>query len=119
MTGLATPATLSRTEWLWLTAITAACAGLLAKTLQGDGAPMVASLALSGVAFCATYAMIRWLGPAFMRAGLRGVDMSKHNRRELPECMGGICAIVYLLTVIVFIPFPFYKDIVAATSGGA
>jgi hypothetical protein len=32
--------------------------------------------------------------------------------------MGAICAIVYLLTVIVFIPFPFYKDIVAATSGG-
>ena len=32
--------------------------------------------------------------------------------------MGAICAVVYLLTVIVFIPFPFYKDIVAATSGG-
>jgi hypothetical protein len=32
--------------------------------------------------------------------------------------MGAISAIVYLLTVIVFIPFPFYKDIVAATSGG-
>ena len=32
--------------------------------------------------------------------------------------MGAVCAIVYLLTVIVFIPFPFYKDIVAATSGG-
>lgn len=32
--------------------------------------------------------------------------------------MGAICAIVYLLTLIVFIPFPFYQDIVAATSGG-
>lgn len=32
--------------------------------------------------------------------------------------MGAICAVVYLLTIIVFIPFPFYKDIVAATSGG-
>jgi hypothetical protein len=32
--------------------------------------------------------------------------------------MGAICAVVYLLTLIVFIPFPFYKDIVAATSGG-
>lgn len=32
--------------------------------------------------------------------------------------MGAICAIVYLLAIIVFIPFPFYKDIVAATSGG-
>ena len=32
--------------------------------------------------------------------------------------MGAICAVVYLLTIIIFIPFPFYKDIVAATSGG-
>lgn len=32
--------------------------------------------------------------------------------------MGAVCAGVYLLTMIVFIPFPFYKDIVAATSGG-
>ena len=32
--------------------------------------------------------------------------------------MGAVCASVYLLVIIVFIPFPFYKDIVAATSGG-
>ena len=35
-----------------------------------------------------------------------------------PETMGAVCAVVYLLVVICFIPFPFYKDIVAATSGG-
>lgn len=32
--------------------------------------------------------------------------------------MGAIAAAVYLLSLIAFIPFPFYKDIVAATSGG-
>lgn len=32
--------------------------------------------------------------------------------------MGAVCAVVYLLTIIIFIPFPFYKDIVAATTGG-
>ena len=32
--------------------------------------------------------------------------------------MGAVCAVVYLFAIIVFIPFPFYKDIVAATSGG-
>ena len=32
--------------------------------------------------------------------------------------MGAICAIVYLLTIIVFIPFPFYQDIVASTASG-
>ena len=32
--------------------------------------------------------------------------------------MGAVAAVVYLLTVIVFIPFPFYKELVAETSGG-
>lgn len=35
-----------------------------------------------------------------------------------PEPMGAVGAVVYLLVIIVFIPFAFYKDIVAATSGG-
>ncbi|KAK0718110.1 glycosyl transferase family 4-domain-containing protein [Lasiosphaeria miniovina] len=113
-----TSTSLSRTETLSLLSLTAACVAVLANTFQGDGEPLIASLALSGVAFSATFALIRWLGPTFMAAGLKGVDMSKHNKRELPECMGAICAVVYLLVVIVFIPFPFYKDIVAATSGG-
>ncbi|OIW32551.1 hypothetical protein CONLIGDRAFT_613179 [Coniochaeta ligniaria NRRL 30616] len=114
----ATATDLSRTETLSLFALTAACVALLANTFQGDGEPLIASLALSGIAFSATYSMIRWLGPTFMKAGLKGVDMSKHHKKEIPECMGGICAIVYLMVVIVFVPFPFYKDIVAATSGG-
>ena len=53
-----------------------------------------------------------------MRAGLKGKDMSKVHKKEIPETMGAVCAVVYLLIIIVFIPFPFYKDIVAATSGG-
>lgn len=32
--------------------------------------------------------------------------------------MGAVCAMVYLFVLIVFIPWPFYKDIVVATSGG-
>lgn len=32
--------------------------------------------------------------------------------------MGAVCAVVYLLTMIIFIPFPFYKELVVATSGG-
>lgn len=53
-----------------------------------------------------------------MRAGLKGKDLSKLRQVEIPETMGAVCAVVYLLTIIVFIPWPFYKDIVAATSGG-
>ncbi|KLU81396.1 UDP-N-acetylglucosamine-1-P transferase [Magnaporthiopsis poae ATCC 64411] len=109
---------LSKNETLSLLSLFAACVAVLANTFKGDGEPLVASLALSGIAFAASYAMIRWLGPTFIKAGIKGVDMSKTHKKEIPECMGAICAVVYLLVIIIFIPFPFYKDIVAATSGG-
>ncbi|KAF6816988.1 udp-n-acetylglucosamine-dolichyl-phosphate n-acetylglucosaminephosphate [Colletotrichum sojae] len=110
--------TLSRNETLSLSALSLAAFAVLLNTFQGDGEPLIASLALSVLAFALAYSMVRWLGPVFVRAGFKGRDLSKHHRPELPECMGAVCAAVYLLVVIVFIPFPFYKDIVAATSGG-
>ncbi|KAI6713405.1 UDP-N-acetylglucosamine-1-P transferase [Diplocarpon mali] len=109
---------LSFTETLSLLSLSLASMGIIANTFRGDGEPLVASLACSGIAFAASYAMIRWLGPTFIKAGLKGRDMSKVQKREIPETMGAVCAVVYMLIVIVFIPFPFYKDIVAATSGG-
>lgn len=109
---------LSRAETLSLVSLSGASLAILANTLHGDGEPLIASLALSLLAFALCYAMIRWLGPTFIKAGFRGRDLSKVNGGEIPECMGAVCAAVYLITVIVFIPFPFYKDIVAATSGG-
>lgn len=109
---------LSRHETLSLLALSGASLAVLANTFHGDGEPLIASLSLSLLAFSICYAMIRWLGPTFMRAGFRGRDMNKLHRPDIPECMGAVCAAVYLLTVIIFIPFPFYKDIVAATSGG-
>ena len=109
---------LSRSETLTLITISSASTAVLLNTFSGDGEPLIASLALSLLAFSLCYVMIRWLGPTFMKAGFRGRDMSKTHSTEIPECMGAVCAAVYLLTVIIFIPFPFYKDIVAATSGG-
>ncbi|KAF2763057.1 hypothetical protein EJ05DRAFT_459886 [Pseudovirgaria hyperparasitica] len=109
---------LSRTETLSLFSLSAACVGIIANTFQGDGEPLIASIAFSGIAYASTYALIRWLGDVFMRAGLKGRDMSKTRTDEIPETMGAVCAVVYLLIIIVFIPFPFYKDIVMATSGG-
>lgn len=113
-----TPSALSSTETLSLLSLSLASIGIIANTFRGDGEPLIASLAFCGIAFAASYAMIRWLGPTFMKAGLKGKDMSKVHKREIPETMGAVCAVVYLLIIIVFIPFPFYKDIVAATSGG-
>ncbi len=111
--------------------------GIIANTFHGDGAPLIVSLAFSGLAYSMTYALIRWLGPTFIGAGLKGKDMSKAIKKEMygciassaplttlltasnsPEVMGAVAASIYLLILIAFIPFPFYKDIVAATSGG-
>ncbi|KAG5926878.1 hypothetical protein E4U42_002845 [Claviceps africana] len=111
-------AALSHRESTTLLLLSGSALAVLANTFRGDGEALIASLALSVAASCLCYAMIRWLGPAFMRAGFRGRDLGKTTRVEIPECMGAVCAAVYLLTVIVFIPFSFYKDIVAATSGG-
>ncbi|KAI9897017.1 hypothetical protein N3K66_008039 [Trichothecium roseum] len=118
MTAMST--SLTRSEALSLLSLSAASLAILFSTFQDDtdGQPLMASLALSILAFSLCFCMIRWLGPNFVRAGFAGHDLSKAHRPLLPECMGAVCAAVYLLTVIVFIPFPFYKDIVAATSGG-
>lgn len=113
------PPTLSHTETVTHLAISAAALSVLFKTLTADpGQPLVASISLSALAFSLAYAMIRWLAPTFMAKGFRGRDLCKAGRPEIPESMGVVCAVVYLVAIIVFIPFPFYKDIVAATSGG-
>jgi UDP-N-acetylglucosamine--dolichyl-phosphate N-acetylglucosaminephosphotransferase len=130
-------AVLSKSEAWSLLSLAFACFGVLANAFQGDGEPLIASLAFSGLAYSATFALVRWLGPTFIKAGLKGKDMSKPIKKEMycpttsiafsnnptdlissPETMGAVAASIYLLILIAFIPFPFYKDIVAATSGG-
>jgi len=74
---------LTTSEALWLFALSAACIGILANTFHGDGEPLIASLALSGLAFAFSFCLIRWLGDAFMRVGLKGRDMAKVRRVEM------------------------------------
>ncbi|KAL4957145.1 glycosyl transferase family 4-domain-containing protein [Aspergillus filifer] len=113
-----TPNSLSRRETWGLLLLSGACFSVLVNTYEGEGAPLIPAIAFSGIAFAVAFSMIRWLGPVFIRAGLSGKDMAKPSRPVLPETMGAVCAVVYLLVLIFFIPFAFYKDIVAATSGG-
>lgn len=70
---------LSRNETWSLLVLLGASLAVIANTFQGDGEPLVASLAFSSLAFTLTYAFVRWAGPAFMKAGLKGKDMSKHS----------------------------------------
>ncbi|CUS08471.1 unnamed protein product [Tuber aestivum] len=107
------------TGWfISLFTIVGACLGLIWTVFIGDGEPLIASLGLSGIAFSASYCLIVWLGDSFKRVGLKGKDISKADRRELPETMGAVCAVVYLMCMIVFLPFAFYEYFVILTSGG-
>ena len=74
---------LSRSETWSLLSLAFASFGIIANTFQGDGAPLIASVAFSGLAYSATYALIRWLGPTFIKAGLKGRDMSKPSKKEM------------------------------------
>lgn len=56
---------------------------VLTKTFQGDGSPLIASLALSTLSFTMVYAFVKWSGPSFKKAGLKGKDMSKVIAKEL------------------------------------
>ena len=75
--------TLSRTETWRLLLLVGCCFGILVNTFQGDGAPLIASMAFGGITFAVTFSMIRWLVPVFMKAGLKGKDMGKPRRPEM------------------------------------
>ncbi|KAL7270564.1 tunicamycin resistance protein [Rhizina undulata] len=105
--------------YFFLFTLVGACCGLIYTVFSGEGEPLIASLGVSGIAFAASFCMISWLGDAFKKVGLKGKDLAKSDRRELPETMGAVCAVVYLMCMIIFIPIPFYEYFVAATSGGA
>ncbi|KAG8833090.1 tunicamycin resistance protein [Serendipita sp. 399] len=66
-----------------------------------------ASLAISLIAFVATLLLIPWLGPTFVKAGLKGRDLLKKSMDDVPECMGLVAALVYICALVCFIPVPF------------
>lgn len=77
-------AALSSTEAYSLLALSLACFGILSNTFsRADGEPLVASIAFSGLAFASCYALIRWLGGAFMRRGFKGRDLCKLRQTEM------------------------------------
>ena len=76
-------AELTKQETWSLLGLSAGCIAIIANTFQGDGEPLIASLSFSGLAFAASYSMIRWLGPVFVKAGLKGKDMSKVKKVEM------------------------------------
>ncbi|KAG9098064.1 tunicamycin resistance protein [Ceratobasidium sp. UAMH 11750] len=83
---------------------------VLRPLLPGTGGPLPAlsaSVGFAGLALSSTLVFIPLLGEAFKKAGFQGKDLLKKDGRSIPECAGLICASVYCLLLILFIPYPF------------
>ncbi|KAH9947993.1 N-acetylglucosaminephosphotransferase [Amylocystis lapponica] len=66
-----------------------------------------ASLGLSIFALLGTLYLVPALGPTFVQANLSGRDLLKTYDTPIPESMGLVCASIYILLLILFIPFAF------------
>lgn len=73
-------APLTTTEILSLSTLSLTCIAIIANTFHGEGEPLIASFAFSGIAFAFTYVLIPELSTVMMSAGLCGKDMSKLKR---------------------------------------
>ncbi|KAF2864487.1 hypothetical protein K470DRAFT_208579 [Piedraia hortae CBS 480.64] len=99
--------TLSRSEAYYLTGLSVISLAILYQAWHHDEEPLYASLAISGLVFAFTSALIRWTGPVFLNRGYKGRDLAKKNAVVIPETMGLVVALVYLLALIFFLPFAF------------
>jgi len=70
---------LTSTETYSLSVLSIACISVLVNAWRSDGEPLFASLAISGVAFAFSYALIPWTADVFIRRGFSGKDLSKRN----------------------------------------
>ncbi|KAF2763837.1 UDP-N-acetylglucosamine:dolichyl phosphate N-acetylglucosamine-1-phosphate transferase-like protein [Teratosphaeria nubilosa] len=107
--------TLTSAETYGLTGLSVVSAAVLLNAWRSNGEPLYASLAIGGLGFAFTFALIRWTGDVFIKRGYKGRDMSKKSPVEIPEAMGLVCALVYLLAIVVFLPFAFKRHIEEAT----
>ncbi|KNE71077.1 hypothetical protein AMAG_15330 [Allomyces macrogynus ATCC 38327] len=69
--------------------------------------PLVACAILSVGAALAVNAMIPRVSATFIQCRLMGADLAKRNKPVLPESMGLVCGLVYLLTLVLLLPVVF------------
>lgn len=101
-----------------LSAASAVGATALVYSANGSFRAVQASLGFAVYGFLATDYLIPRVSPSFVKIGLSGKDMSKPSKPVIPESIGAISATVYLLIMLLFIPFLFYKYLVTFTTGG-
>lgn len=69
--------------------------------------PLFACLGFSFQAYLFTEYLIPLSIPSFFKANITGRDLLKVSKPTLPESLGLIPAVIYLITIYLFMPFPF------------
>ena len=86
--------------------------------------PLAINVLLACVGYFATYYMTLAMRETFIKARLFGIDLNKPETKRdasgalvrpvqgpiVPEAMGAIACMVYLVIMFLFIPFPFLHD---------
>ncbi|KAF8932406.1 tunicamycin resistance protein [Haplosporangium gracile] len=101
------------TAWL----ILAAEVGAVFIILTTAHDPLTVNVGFSILAGITTWSAIPALSEIFVKAGLKGMDLSKKTKHIIPESMGMVAGLIYLVTMFVFIPFPFMKWFAASNNG--
>lgn len=100
------------------TVLTAAGSAVgLGLVFNPQSQPLVSCLGFSVLGGLASFHLIPQLGPLFIKVGLSGKDLSKKEKKVLPETMGAVVGLVYMFCLFFFIPFMFYQYLVTETSG--
>ncbi|KIK69617.1 hypothetical protein GYMLUDRAFT_33998 [Collybiopsis luxurians FD-317 M1] len=74
------------------------------------------SIGFSIFALMATLYLVPALGPTFVKARLSGRDLLKVDSTPIPESLGLVCASIYILSLILFIPFAFSDSLTARST---
>ncbi|KAJ3154972.1 UDP-N-acetylglucosamine--dolichyl-phosphate N-acetylglucosaminephosphotransferase [Geranomyces michiganensis] len=82
---------------------------LLAVTAAGIHNPLVVSLGLSALAGFFTFQAIPWVSGVFVAHGRAGKDLLKVGTPVIPESMGAIAGVIYIIAMFLFIPVPFIE----------
>ncbi|EIW67939.1 hypothetical protein TREMEDRAFT_32854 [Tremella mesenterica DSM 1558] len=83
----------------------------LRSVVQPSFPALQANVGFSLLAFVGSVVLVPQVGKAFVEKGLKGRDLCKPGGRisgpYIPECLGLPCASLYILLMMLFIPFPF------------
>ncbi|KAK3819687.1 MAG: UDP-N-acetylglucosamine--dolichyl-phosphate N-acetylglucosaminephosphotransferase-like protein [Benniella sp.] len=101
------------TAWL----ILAAGIGAVFIILTTAHDPLTVNFGFSILAGITVWSAIPALSDIFVKAGLKGMDLSKKSKQIIPESMGMVAGLIYLVTMFLFIPFPFMKWFTASRDG--